>query len=42
MAAHGLDIARLQSKLLQTGMILEVPHKLADTGRNGWRNNFMG
>lgn len=42
MAAHALDIAKLQSKLLQTGMILEVPHRLADTGRNGWRNNFIG
>ena len=40
MAAHGLDIPKLQSKLQQTRTVLEMPDRLADTGRNGWRNNF--
>jgi len=40
IAAHVLDIAALQSKLLETGTILEVPNSLADTSRNGWRYNF--
>lgn len=40
MAAHALDITALQSKLQQTGTLLEAPRALADTSRNGWRNNF--
>lgn len=39
-SAYGLDISTLQSKLIETGAILEVPQTLADTSRNGWRYNF--
>jgi hypothetical protein len=40
VAAYSLDISTLQSKLIETGTILEVPQALADTSRNGWRYNF--
>lgn len=40
IAAHNLDINKLQLQLQQTGMILEVPETIADTSRNGWLNNF--
>lgn len=40
MSAHTLDVSKLQSRLQQTGVLLEVPPILADTSRNGWRNNF--
>lgn len=39
VAAHAVDITALQSKLLETGAILEVPETLADTSRNGWKYN---
>lgn len=40
MAAQGLDVSKLQSKLTETGTLLEVPGRLADTSRNGWKYNF--
>ncbi len=39
VAAHAVDITALQSKLLETGAILEVPETLADTSRSGWKYN---
>ncbi|GAA4314268.1 FAD-dependent oxidoreductase [Compostibacter hankyongensis] len=38
-AAAELDVAALQSKLVETGAILEVPVAAADTSRDGWENN---
>ncbi|MEX2594928.1 MAG: FAD-dependent oxidoreductase [Anditalea sp.] len=40
MAAYNLETAKLQAKLVQAGAVLEFPHVLADTSRNGWVNNF--
>ena len=40
MAANALDVPKLQTKLEQTGAILEQPDAVADTSRNGWMNNF--
>lgn len=40
VAANNIDIARLQDLLLQTGAVLDRPQTLADTSRQGWKNNI--
>jgi len=40
MAANKLDIARLQSQLEEIGVIMQLPDAMADTTRDGWKNNF--
>lgn len=40
MAANKLDIARLQSNLEEIGVIMQLPDTVADTTRDGWKNNF--
>lgn len=39
-AANAVDIKVLQQQLIDIGAVLEMPDKVADTTRNGWRNNF--
>ncbi|AUD00825.1 FAD-dependent oxidoreductase [Spirosoma pollinicola] len=39
-AANELTIARLQEDLLRIGAVLDIPDDLADTSRDGWKNNF--
>ena len=36
-----IDVATLRSELVRLGQILEVPDFVADTSRNGWKNNFI-
>ncbi len=38
--ANLVDVRLLQQELIRLGQILEMPEKIADTNRNGWRNNF--
>jgi hypothetical protein len=38
-SARDVPVNRLQEKLTGLGAVLEVPDKVADTGRNGWKNN---
>lgn len=38
--AKSIDIIKLRNKLKEKGAVLETPLKKADTGRNGWANNF--
>lgn len=37
--AKNIDFNKLQDALLGKGAILEMPDKVADTSRNGWKNN---
>lgn len=39
-AASAIDVNILQHQLLSLGAILELPDKIADTKRDGWKNNF--
>jgi hypothetical protein len=36
-----VDIVILRNALINIGQILEVPDLIADTSRNGWKNNFI-
>ena len=40
MAANNINMNRLQSDLLDIGAVLQVPDVMADTSRDGWKNNF--
>jgi hypothetical protein len=35
------DIVKLQENLVRTGSVLDIPERIADTGRHGWKNNFI-
>jgi hypothetical protein len=37
--ADEVNVSRLQNELLNLGAILETPTKMADTSREGWKNN---
>lgn len=37
--AKNINLKSLQDSLIQLGAILEMPHKVADISRNGWKNN---
>ncbi len=37
--AKNIDINKLQGGLIQIGAILQMPEKVADTSRHGWKNN---
>lgn len=37
--AKDVDVEKLRNNLVEIGQILEVPDKIADTGRSGWKNN---
>ena len=39
--AKDIDIALLRNELVLLGQILEVPDSMADTSRNGWKNNLI-
>lgn len=39
-SASTIDVKTLQEHLLQLGAILELPDKMADTNKDGWKNNF--
>jgi FAD dependent oxidoreductase len=39
-SAEVVDIIALQQQLLAIGAVLEMPSAIADTARNGWKNNF--
>jgi hypothetical protein len=38
--AKDIDVSLLRNKLAELGQILEVPHQIADTRRDGWKYNF--
>lgn len=38
--AAAVDVKILQQQLLSLGAVLEMPDTVADTSRNGWKNNF--
>jgi len=38
--AKNIDVSLLRNELLKLGQLLEVPESIADTSRDGWRNNF--
>jgi hypothetical protein len=38
-SATGVPVNRLREQLAALGAVLEIPVKVADTGRNGWKNN---
>jgi len=38
--AKDIDIEKLRNELAALGQILEVPDKIADTSRTGWKNNL--
>jgi hypothetical protein len=38
--AKAVDVGILRNELSKLGQILEVPEKVADTGRNAWSNNL--
>lgn len=38
--AGNVDVSQLRNELSALGQILEVPDCVADTSRNGWKNNF--
>lgn len=40
LPATSMDIPKLQAMLYRSGAVLEIPDRLADTGRHGWANNF--
>lgn len=40
-SAAGIGIKKLQDMLVQNGAILDIPDRIADTGRDGWKNNFL-
>lgn len=39
--AKDVDVERLRNELVQLGQVLEVPNSIADTSRNGWKNNLI-
>ena len=39
--AKDINIAMLQNELVRLGQILVVPDSIADTRRNGWKNNLI-
>ncbi|NEW85408.1 MAG: FAD-dependent oxidoreductase, partial [Mariniphaga sp.] len=39
--AKDIDVAMLRNELVALGQILEVPDYIADTSRNGWKNNLI-
>ncbi len=39
--AKDIDVALLRNELLRFGQVLEVPESIADTSRNGWKNNLI-
>ena len=39
-AANNIDVKVLQQQLHDIGAVLEFPIAIADTTRNGWKNNF--
>ncbi len=38
--AKDIDIELLRNELVRLGQVLEVPDSIADTSRNGWKNNL--
>jgi hypothetical protein len=40
-SAVAVDSKTLQQQLLAVGAVLQMPDVVADTTRNGWRNNFL-
>lgn len=40
-AASRLSINRLQDVLCEYGAVLDIPQTVADTTRDGWKNNFL-
>jgi hypothetical protein len=38
--AKDIDVSLLRNKLVELGQILEVPHQIADTRRDGWKYNL--
>lgn len=40
--AAAVDVKILQQQLLAVGAVLQMPDTVADTTRNGWKNNFSG
>jgi len=39
--AKDIDISLLRNDLTEIGQVLEVPDSIADTSRNGWKNNSI-
>jgi hypothetical protein len=39
LPANGMDVALLQDRLVRAGAVLEAPRQMADTSRDGWKNN---
>ncbi|MFD2934765.1 FAD-dependent oxidoreductase [Spirosoma flavum] len=39
-AANRLNVKQLQQNLRELGAILDIPETVADTSRQGWKNNF--
>jgi hypothetical protein len=39
--ASGIDVEQLQENLVRVGSVLDIPGRIADTGRHGWKNNFV-
>ncbi len=37
--AKNIDVQQLRNELLKAGQVLEIPNKVADTNRDGWKNN---
>lgn len=40
LPAFSIGVPKLQEMLRLSGAVLEMPDRLADTGRDGWKNNF--
>ncbi|MCC5929989.1 MAG: FAD-dependent oxidoreductase [Cyclobacteriaceae bacterium] len=40
LPAAEIDVSELRTRLAEIGAILEIPEKIADTSRNGWKNNL--
>jgi hypothetical protein len=38
--AKNIDVQQLRNDLYKLGQLLEVPSEIADTSRNGWKNNL--
>lgn len=38
-SAGDIPVNRLQEQLTELGAVIEMPEKIADTSRNGWKNN---
>jgi hypothetical protein len=39
-SAKNIDYNKLQKTLISIGAIIDIPEKIADTSRNGWKNNL--